>query len=113
MEFVFLNTVYLDCSLIAQAIGVQGESESHSTRVRLLATPWTTQSMEFSRPEYWGGRPFPSPGDLPNPEIKSRSPALQADSLPPELSGAEYSPLVADVVPAAPIGLFKEEISQQ
>ena len=34
--------------------------------------------------EYW---PFPSPGDLPNPGIKSRSPTLQADSLPPEPQG--------------------------
>ena len=25
------------------------------SRVRLSATPWTTQSMEFSRPEYWSG----------------------------------------------------------
>ena len=38
--------------------------------------------MEFSRPEYWSGQPFPSPGDLPNPGIKPRSPALQADSSP-------------------------------
>ena len=30
---------------------------------------------------------FPSPGDLPNPGIEPRSPALQADSLPPELPG--------------------------
>ena len=37
-------------------------------------------SMEFSRPEYWSGLPFASPGDLPNPWIKPRSPALQADS---------------------------------
>ena len=42
------------------------------------------QSMEFSRPEYWSGQPFPSPGDFPNPGIKPRSPALQADSLPAE-----------------------------
>ena len=42
------------------------------------------QSMEFSRPEYWSRQPFPSPGDLPNPGIKPRSPALQADSLPAE-----------------------------
>ena len=34
--------------------------------------------MEFSRPEYWSGQPFPSPGDLPNPGIESRPPALQA-----------------------------------
>ena len=38
--------------------------------------------MEFSRPDYWSGQPFPSPGDLLNPGIKPRSPALQADSLP-------------------------------
>ena len=30
---------------------------------------------------------FHSPGDLPNPGIKSRSPALQADSLPAEPQG--------------------------
>ena len=41
-------------------------------------------SMGFSRPEYWSGKPFPSPGDLPNPGIEPRSPALQADSLPTE-----------------------------
>ena len=37
--------------------------------------------MEFSRQEYWSELPFPSPGDLPNPEIKPGSPTLQADSL--------------------------------
>ena len=40
--------------------------------------------MEFSRPEYWSGYPFPPPGDRPNPGIKPRSPTLQADSLPTE-----------------------------
>ena len=43
--------------------------------------------MEFSRPEHWSGWPFPSPGDLSNPGIKSRSPALQVDSLPAEPQG--------------------------
>ena len=48
------------------------------SRVRLFATPWTVayqapQSMEFSRQEYWSGLPFPSPGDLPNPEIEPTS----------------------------------------
>ena len=43
--------------------------------------------MEFSRPEYWSGYSFPSPGDLPNPGIKPSSPALQADSLPAEPPG--------------------------
>ena len=50
-------------------------------------TPWTIQTMQFSRLEYRSGQPFPSPGDLPNPGMEPRSPALQADSLPTELSG--------------------------
>ena len=43
--------------------------------------------MEFSRPEYWSGQPFPSPGYLPNPGIELRSPTWQADSLPAEPPG--------------------------
>ena len=43
--------------------------------------------MEFSRPEYWSGLPFPSPGDLPNPGIEPGSPILQADALLPEPPG--------------------------
>ena len=44
-------------------------------------------SMEFFRQEYWSGFPFPSPGDLPDPGIEPRSPALQADVLPSEPPG--------------------------
>ena len=48
------------------------------SRVRLFVTPWTVAhlappSMEFSRPEYWSGLPFPSPEDLPIPGIKPGS----------------------------------------
>ena len=43
--------------------------------------------MEFSRPEYWSGWPFPSPGYLPKPGIEPSSPILQADSLPAEPQG--------------------------
>ena len=63
------------------------KSEESESCVRLFATPWTIQSMEFSRPEYWSGWPFPSPRYLANPGIKPRSPALQADSLPAEPEG--------------------------
>ena len=61
-------------------------------RVRLFVTPWTVAnqaplSMGFSRQEYWSGLPFPSPGDLPNPEIEPRCPTSQADSLPAEPQG--------------------------
>ena len=43
--------------------------------------------MGFSRQEYWSGLPISSPGDLPDPGIKLRSPTLQADSLPSEPPG--------------------------
>ena len=43
--------------------------------------------MGFSRQEDWSGWPFPSPGDLLDPEIEPESPGLQADSLPPEPPG--------------------------
>ena len=42
-------------------------------------------SLGFSRQEHWSGLPFPSPGDLPDPEIEPGFPALQADDLPTEL----------------------------
>ena len=62
------------------------------SRVRLFATPWTvayqaSQSMGFSRQEYWSGLPFPSPGDLPDLGIRPGSPALEVNALisgPPE-----------------------------
>ena len=62
------------------------------SRVQLIATPWTVAyqappSMEFSKQEYWSGLPFPSPGDLPNPGIQPRSPALRADVFPFETLG--------------------------
>ena len=55
------------------------------SRVR-LCDPWTVAhqaslSMGFSRPEYWSGLPCLPPGDLPNPGIETRSPALRVDSL--------------------------------
>ena len=65
------------------------ESKSRSV-VSNSVPPWTIQSMEFSRPEYWSGQPFPSSGDLPNPGIEPRSPALQADSSPSELPGKSW-----------------------
>ena len=62
------------------------------SRVRLFATPWTIAyqappSMGFSRQDYWSGFPFPSPGDLPDPGLEPRSPALQGDALTSEPPG--------------------------
>ena len=78
------STLYCtcNCTYVCQSL-------SH---VPLFATPWTVahqapQSMEFSRQECWSGLLFPSPGDIPNPGIESRSPPLQSDSLPSEPPG--------------------------
>ena len=63
--------------------------------------------MGFSRPKYWSGYPFPSPGDLPDPEIEPGSPALLADSLPSALLGkpkSESHSVVSDSL--WPCGLY-------
>ena len=57
-----------------------------------LATLWTVArqaplSMGFFRQEYWRALPFPTPGDLSDPGIEPRSPALQAGSLLSEPPG--------------------------
>ena len=79
--------------------------------VQVFVTPWTVAHqallfMEFSRQEYWSELTFPFPGDLPDPGIEPRSPALQADSLPSEPPGKPYTGVRAlkkrniDIVPA-------------
>ena len=56
--------------------------------------------MEFSRPEYWSGKPFPSPGDHPNRGIQPRSPALWATSLPAEPQGKPKNTGVGKPIPS-------------
>ena len=66
------------------------------SHAQLFTTPWTNvahqapSSIGFPRQEYWSGLPFPSPGDLPDPGIKPRSPTLQADALTSEPPGKPY-----------------------
>ena len=74
---------------------------SHSV-VSDFVTPWTVAYqaplfMGFSRQEYWIGLLFPSPGDLPNPGIEPRSPALQMDSLLSEPPGKPLRILLKNV----------------
>ena len=80
----------------------------HFTRVRLFVTLWIVAcqallSMGFSRQNYWSGLPCPPPGDLPNPGIEPRSPALQEDSLPSEPPGKPENEQIF-------IPIFKTEI---
>ena len=67
--------------LLLRVLSCASEKVKSLSHVRLFATPWTVAhqappSMGFSRQEYWSGLPFPSPGDLPDPGIESRSPTL-------------------------------------
>ena len=83
------------CSMLSVSrffMAIKRKAKSLSC-VPLSATPWTVAyqaplSMGFFRQGYWRGLPFPSPGDLPNPGIKSRSPTLQA--LPSEPPGKPH-----------------------
>ena len=57
-----------------------------------FATQWAVAGqaplfMGFPRQKYQSGLPFPSPGDLPNPEIEPVSPALGDVFLTTELLG--------------------------
>ena len=61
------------------------------SHVLLFATPWAVAhqaplSMGFPRQKYWSGLPFPSPEDLPDMGIKSRSPES------PALAGGFFTP---------------------
>ena len=70
--------------------------------VQLFVAPWTVAcqaslSMGFPREDYWSGVPFPSPGDLPDPQIEPVSPALAGRFFTTEPPGKlvilEYSQL--------------------
>ena len=81
---------------------IQNNKDKSLSCVRLFVTPWTGAyqaplSMRFFRQEYWSGLPFPSPGDLPDPGIEPRCPALESDTLtsepPGKLNKDKYSSL--------------------
>ena len=79
--------------VIATLFTIASESESEVAQsCPTLSNPMTAAyqappAMGFSRQEYWIGLSFPSPGALPNPGIKPRSPTLQAGSLPSKPEG--------------------------
>ena len=88
LPFGFQGAKFLtvqDSALSWSPASVSSKSESHS--VLCNSATQNIQSMEFSRPEYWSGEPFPSPGDRPKQGIKPKSLTLQENSLPPEPQG--------------------------
>ena len=77
-----LNTGVGSLSLLQRIFLTQGSNPG------LLHIKWILYQLNHREAqEYWNWQPIPSPVDLPNPGIKLRSPALQANSLPVELSG--------------------------
>ena len=73
-----------------------------------FATSWTVGqpaplSMGFPRQEYWSELPFPSPGDLPNPGIESKSPAL----------AGRYSPKILDYSFFSAMELEKNKMNKE
>ena len=71
----------LSCAVLSHSVVSDSLGPQELWPARLLC-PWG-----FSRQEYWSGLPCPPPGDLLNPGIEPRSPALQVDSLPSEPPG--------------------------
>ena len=59
----------------------------------------------ISRQEYWSGLLFPCPGDLPNPGIEPRSPALEADALTSEPPGKPWLTLYKLIFFFSPLSL--------
>ena len=81
-------------------LGWRVSLHAHAQSCPTLVTPWTVAhqaslSVGFPRQEYWSGLPFPPPGVLPDPGIKTVSPAfpaLQVHSLPLNHRGSPLSP---------------------
>ena len=71
-----LPNLYIDID-----IEIQRQKWSHICVFSRSVVSDSVTLWGFFRQEYWSELPCPTPGDLPNPGIEPRSPALQADSL--------------------------------
>ena len=69
--------------------------------------------MEFSRPEYWSGLPFPSPGDVPNPRIKTRSPTSESGAIIIKVVELRSRPELPGVVWHGLLSLFSKTFWQK
>ena len=93
-SFLFSSSAFLSMKRAVSTSLIESMKVKLLSRVWLFATPRTIvyqapPSMGFSRQEYWSGLQFPSPGDLPDPNIEPGYPALRADALTSEPLG-EY-----------------------
>ena len=71
----------------------------HHSIVSNSETPWTGAcqvplSMGFSRQEYWNRLPFPSPGHLPDSEVKPALPVSPAMASRYSIIGSSGKPII-------------------
>jgi len=76
-------------------------------------TPPGSSVHEILQTKNWSGLPFPSPGDLPDPGIKPRFPALHADSLPSEPPGKLDKDLYQSKATILQYNLKKKKIPEE
>ena len=75
---------------------LQGILPTQGSNPGLMHFRWILYQLSHEgSQEHWSGQPIPSPADLLDPGIKLGSPALQADSLPAELS---ESPNIQNII---------------
>ena len=81
-----------------------------------LCDPWWTaahqapQSIGFSRQNCWSELPGPPPGDLPDPEIELRFPALQVDSLQLKKKPHKEKPHKEAIIMVRPCVMFAHSL---
>ena len=72
--------MWMYCAVLSHSV-VSDSLRPHGLSPARVLCPWILQARN------WSGLPCPPPGDIPNPGIEPRYPALQVDSLPSEPSG--------------------------
>ena len=92
--------IYIMCCAVLSRSGKFDSLRPHGLQPTRLLYPWG-----FSRQEYWSGFPCPPPGDLPNPGIELRYPALKVGSLPTEQPGKPYVITYPLEIQCIPLGL--------
>ena len=90
LAFVALLVPSLGGWSFSSTVVIKSPKQTHPQRFPEDCSRPAPLSMGFSRQWYWSGWPCPSPGDLPDPGIKPRSPALQAHALPCEPPGKSF-----------------------
>ena len=76
LAFVALLVPSLGGWSFSSTVVIKSPKQTHPQRFPEDCSRPAPLSMGFSRQWYWSGWPFPSPGDLPDPGIEPRSPAL-------------------------------------